>query len=91
MAAQAEPKPNSTAKAHRWWHLHWTNPLYAALAAAAVTAAAFLGSTLFQAAPALAATIKLTAQPGFSGSGLATARDTHGGYEISLTVKGLTR
>ncbi len=48
--AQAEPKPNSSAKAHRWWHLHWTNPLYAALAAAAVTAAAFLGSTLFQTA-----------------------------------------
>ena len=90
MAAQAEPKPASTVKARRWWHLHWTNPLYAALAAAAVTAAAFLGSTLFQTAPALAATIKLTAQPGFTGSGLATARHTHGGYEISLTVKSLT-
>ena len=73
MAAHAEPKPNSIAKAHRWWHLHWTNPLYTALAAAAVTAAAFLGSTLFQTAPALAATIKLTAQPGFTGSGLAQA------------------
>jgi hypothetical protein len=88
-SAQAEPKPARTAKAHRWWYLHRTNPLFAALAAAAVTAAAFLGSTLFQAAPALAATIKLTAQPGFTGSGLATARHTHGGYKISLTVKGL--
>jgi len=87
--AQAEPKPNSSAKAHRWWHLHWTNPLYAALAAAAVTAAAFLGSTLFQTAPAPAATIKLTAQPGFTGSGLATARHTEGGFEIRLTVKDL--
>jgi hypothetical protein len=88
-SAQAEPKPARTAKAHRWWHLHWTNPLFAALAAAAVTAAAFLGGTLFHAAPALAATIKLTAQPGFTGSGLATARHTHGGYKISLTVRGL--
>ena len=86
---QAEPEPTRAAKAHRWWHLHWTNPLFAALAAAAVTAAAFLGSTLVQSAPALAATIKLTAQPGFTGSGLATARHTHGGFEISLTVKGL--
>ena len=88
-SAQAEPKPARTAKAHRWWHLHWTNPLFAALAAAAVTAAAFLGSTLFHAAPALAATIKLTAKPGSTGSGLATARHTHGGYKISLTRQGL--
>jgi len=88
-AAQAEPKPARKTKAHRWWHLHRTNPLFAALAAAAVTAAAFLGSTIFQTTPALAATIKLTAQPGFTGSGLATARHTHGGYKISLTVKGL--
>jgi hypothetical protein len=88
-SALAEPKPARTAKAHRWWHLHWTNPLFAALAAAAVTAAAFLGSTLFNAAPALAATIQLTARPGFTGSGLATARHTRGGYKISLTVRGL--
>jgi anti-sigma-K factor RskA/putative zinc finger protein len=88
-SAQAEPKPARTSKSQRWWRRHWTNPLFAALAAAAVTAAAFLGSTLFQAAPVLAATIKLTAQPGFTGSGLATARHTHGGYKISLTVRGL--
>jgi Anti-sigma-K factor rskA/Putative zinc-finger len=88
-SAEAVPKPVRTAKTHRWWHLHWTNPLLAALAAAAVTAAAFLGSTVFQTAPALAATIKLTAQPGFTGSGLATARHTHGGYQINLTVKSL--
>lgn len=87
--AQAEPKPARAAKAHRWWHLHWTNPLVSALAAATVTAAAFLGISLFQTAPALAATIRLTAQPGATGSGLATARHTHGGYQISLTVRGL--
>src|SRR5690348_11001365 len=87
-SALAEPEPARTAKAHRWWHLHWTNPLFSALAAAAVTAAAFLGSTL-HAAPALAATIQLTAQPGFTGSGVATARHTRGGYTISLTVRGL--
>jgi hypothetical protein len=88
-SAQPEPESARTTKAHRWWHLHWANPLFAALAAAAVTAAAFLGGTLFQTVPALAATIKLTAQPGFAGSGLATARHTHGGYKISLTVTGL--
>ena len=87
--SRTEPKARPTAKAFRWWPLHWTNPLFAALAAAAVTAAAFLGAGLFQSAPALAATFKLHAQPGFSGSGLATARHTSGGYKISLTVKDL--
>jgi hypothetical protein len=87
--SQTEAKARPTAKASRWWHLHWTNPLFAALAAAAITAVAFLGTGLFHSAPALAATIKLQAQPGFSGSGLATVRHTSGGYEISLSIKGL--
>ena len=89
VATQDEPKARPAAKASRWWHFHWTSPLYAALAAAAVTAAVFLGATLFQAAPALAATIKLSPQPGFTGSGLATVHRHHGGFEISLTVTGL--
>lgn len=88
-AVQSQPRPTREAKVQRWWHFHWTNPLFAALAAAAVSAAAFLGSALFQAAPAIAATIHLRAQPGFSGSGVAVARHTHGGFEISLTVTGL--
>ena len=87
--AQAERKPRPTARAHHWWHLHWTNPLYVALAAAAVTAAVFIGSTLVQGTPAVAATISLSAQPGFTGSGTAIARRTAGGFEISLTVQGL--
>jgi Anti-sigma-K factor rskA/Putative zinc-finger len=87
--ARARPESSAAPRAHRWWHLHWSNPLYAGLAAAAVTAVAFIASTLFQTAPALAATISLRAQPGFTGSGMATARRTQGGFEISLTVKNL--
>jgi len=86
---QDEPRARPAAKASRWWHFHWTSPLYAALAAAAVAAAVFLGATLVQTAPALAATIKLSPQPGFTGSGLATVHRHHGGFEISLTVTGL--
>jgi hypothetical protein len=86
---QAARKWRQAARAHRWWHLHWTNPLYAAVAAAAVTAAVFIGSTLAHGAPAVAATVSLSAQPGFSGSGTATAQRTAGGFEISLTVQGL--
>src|SRR5690349_9733014 len=63
-APQADVKPGTTTRAHRWWHFHWTNPVLSALAAAAVTAAAFVGATLFQSAPALAATFTLHAQPG---------------------------
>lgn len=88
-AAQAEHKSSLKTRAHRWWHLHRANPLYAALAAAAVTAAAFAGSTLLHSSPALAATISLRAQPGYTASGSATVHATHGGFEISLTVKNL--
>lgn len=82
-----------TAKASRWWHLHWSNPLLplaTAMVAAAVTAAAFLGVQAFQlTAPPVAAAFSLQAQPGFSGSARATARHTSGGWEIQLTVKHL--
>jgi Anti-sigma-K factor rskA/Putative zinc-finger len=92
-AATPEPKPSSASKASRWWHLHWTNPLLSvvtALGAAAVTAAAFLGVQLSQvAAPAVAASFNLRAQPGQSGSGTAVARHVNGGWEIQLTVKHL--
>jgi hypothetical protein len=92
-AATPEPKPSSARKASRWWHLHWTNPLLSvvtALGAAAVTAAAFLGVQLSQvAAPAVAASFTLHAQPGQSGSATAVARHAGGGWEIQLTVKDL--
>jgi len=38
----------------------------------------------------MARSVCVSAQPGFTGSGLATARQTHGGCEIGLTVKSLT-
>ncbi len=93
--ATPEPKPSRASKASRWWHLHWTNPLLSvvtALGAAAVTAAAFLGIQLSQvAAPAVAASFSLRAQPGQSGSGTAVARHVNGGWEIQLTVKHLNK
>lgn len=92
-AVTPEPKPSSTSKASRWWHLHWTNPLLSvvtALGAAAVTAAAFIGVQLSQvAAPAVAASFNLGAQPGQSGSATAVARHVNGGWEIQLVVKHL--
>lgn len=82
-----EAKPD---KASRWWHLHWTNPLLSvatALAAAAVTAAAFVTVQVLQlTAPAVAATFNLQAQSGFSGSAAATVRHAGGGWKIQLTV-----
>ena len=88
---QANVQPD---KANRWWHLHWPNPLLpvaTALAAAAVTAAAFVSVQVFQlTAPAVAATINLRAQPGFSGSAIAAARHTSGGWKIQLTVEHLS-
>ena len=81
-------------KASRWWHLHWTNrfmPLFTAVAAAAVTAAAFVGVQIFQSAPALAASYVLTPLPGQAGSATATSRDVAGGYEIQLTAKDLPK
>jgi len=87
---QADAQPD---KASRWWHLHWPNPLLpvaTALAAAAVTAAAFVSVQFFQlTAPAVAATINLRAQPGFPGSARAAARHTSGGWKIQLTVEHL--
>ena len=97
---QAQPEPTApnpapARKASRWWHFHWTNPLLpavTALGAAAVTAAAFIGAQVFQAAaPAVAASFDLRAQPGQSGSATATARQIHGGYEIQLTAKDLPK
>ena len=89
--SQADVKPGPTLKAHRWWHLHWTNPLLSALAAAAVTAAAFLGATLFQSAPALAATFTLRPPPGQVGSSTAVARSVTGGYQIKIDLKHLAK
>jgi hypothetical protein len=92
-AATPEPKPSPASKASRWWHLHWTNPLLSvvtALGAAAVTAAAIIGIQVSQvAAPAVAASFNLHAQPGQSGSATAVARHVNGGWEIQLTVKHL--
>src|ERR1700759_2282944 len=85
----ADVKPGTATKARRWWHLHWTNPLLAALAAAAVTAAAFLGGTLFESAPALAATFTLRPQPGQAGSATAGARSVTGGFQIKMDPKHL--
>lgn len=79
-------------KASRWWHLHWRGPflpIMTALAAAAVTAAAFIGSALFTVSPAVAATFVLNAAPGQAGSATAVARPASGGYQISLDVKHL--
>jgi Putative zinc-finger len=90
-APQAEAKPSAAAKAHRWWHLHRINPLLAALAAAAVTAAAFLGATLFESAPALAATFTLRPPPGQVGSATAVARIVTGGYQIKIDLKHLAK
>jgi len=92
-AVTASPPQAPAAKASRWWHLHWTNPLLplaTALAAAAVTAAAFIGvQALPFNTPATAATISLKANSGLSGLGHATAQHTSGGWKIQLTVKHL--
>jgi anti-sigma-K factor RskA len=92
-AAMAAMRPEkSPAKASHGWHRHGTGrflPVLTAVAAAAVTAGAFLGAQIFQAAPAVAASYHLAARPGQIGSGTAVARDVHGGYEIQLTVKDL--
>jgi anti-sigma-K factor RskA len=81
-------------KASRWWHLHLSGrflPLMTAVAAAAVTAAAFVGSSLFTVSPALAATFALAHAPGQTGSATAVARSAEGGYQITLDVKHLRK
>jgi len=88
-AAKADRRNGAAARVRRWWQFRWASPLYAAVAAAAVTAAVFTGSLLIHSSPALAATISLRAQPGFSGSGSATARAAQGGFQINLTVSNL--
>ena len=90
-ATQADVKPGTATKARRWWHLHWTNPLLAALAAAALTAAAFLGAALFQSAPALAATFTLRPHTGEVGSSTAVARSFTSGFQIKMDLKHLAR
>jgi hypothetical protein len=91
VTTQADVKPGTVTKTRRWWHLHRTNPLLAALAAAAVTAAAFLGATLFESAPALAATFTLHPQPGQVGSATAVARSVTGGFRINMDLKHLAK
>jgi hypothetical protein len=88
---RADVKPGTATKTRRWWHLRWTNPLFAALAAAAVTAAAFLGATLFESAPALAATFTLRPPPGQAGSATAVARSVTGGFQIKMDLKHLAK
>ena len=88
---QPDVKPGTATKTGRWWQRHWTNPLLAALAAAAVTAAAFLGATLFESAPALAATFTLRPQPGQVGSATAVARSVTGGFQIKIDLKHLAK
>ena len=95
-AAMAAGRPQQPAgKASRWWHLHWSNrftPLFTAVAAAAVTAAAFVGAAIFaSAAPAVAASYVLTPAPGQAGSATATARGVAGGYQIQLTARDLPK
>jgi len=89
----ADRQVKTPGKASRWWHLHWTDrlmPIFTAVAAAAVTAAVFIGVQVFQgAAPAVAATINLHATADHSGSGVAIAHRTDGGFQIRLTVTGL--
>jgi anti-sigma-K factor RskA len=87
--AKARPEDSPVARARRWWQSRWAGPLYAALAGAAVAAAAFAAAIFIHSSPAPAATISLRAQPGFAGSGMATAHAEKGGFEISLTVTGL--
>jgi anti-sigma-K factor RskA len=86
---KARPEDNPVTKARRWWRSRWAAPLSAALAGAAATAGAFAAAIFINSSPALAATISLHAHPGFTGSGMATAQATHGGFAISLTVVGL--
>jgi hypothetical protein len=88
-AVKARRRSVAAPRARRWWQFHWASPLYAGVAAAAITAAVFLGSTLIRSSPAVAATISLSAQPGYVGSGTAIAHTVQGGFEISLTVKDL--
>jgi hypothetical protein len=81
-AAEAAPS-----KAARWWHWHWNVRLMSvATALAGVVAAALLiGFQVFSSStPEIA--ISLHAQPGFTGSGLATPHRTDGGWSIKLTV-----
>jgi hypothetical protein len=84
------PEKAKAGKASRWWHIHWSGPLLpvaSALAAAAVTAAAFIAvQTLAFAAPAVAATFSLQATPVQAASGTATVRHQDGGWAIQLTV-----
>jgi len=93
-APEAAPEQAPEA-ASRWWQLHWGGrfmPLVTAVAAAAVTAAAFIGVQLFAfAGPALAASYVLSPQPGQPGSATATAREVAGGYQIKLTAKDLPK
>jgi hypothetical protein len=92
---RAAPTPVPASKANRWWHFHWTNPLLSvvtALGAAAVTAAAFIGAQVFQAAaPAVAASYVLRPQPGQTGSAMATTREINGGYQTRLTANHLPK
>lgn len=88
---QADVKPGTTTKAHRWWRLRWTNPLLSALVAAAVTAAVFLGATLFESAPALAATFTLRPQTGQVGSATGVARSVTGGFQVKMDLKHLAK
>ena len=84
------PEKAKAGQASRWWHIHWSGPLLpvaTALAAAAVTAVAFVAvQTLAFAAPAVAATFSLRAPHGQAASGAATVRHHDGGWEIQLTV-----
>jgi hypothetical protein len=84
------PEKAKAGKASRWWHIHWSGPLFpvaTALAAAAVTAAAFIAvQTLAFAAPAVAATFSLRAPHDKAASGTATVRHHDGGWAIQLTV-----
>jgi anti-sigma-K factor RskA len=93
-ASRSEPR-QVLARASRRWHSSWNNRLLAVASAAvgaAVTAAAFVGFDISGLnTPAAAATANLRAVPGQTGSALATARHTSGGWMVKLTVENLPK
>ena len=80
----ATPAKAPPARSARW---HWNARLLslATAVAAVIAGAIFFGTQLLSsAAPAIA--ISLHAQPGFTGSGLATPHHTEAGWSVNLTV-----
>jgi anti-sigma-K factor RskA len=94
-AAGRSETRQALARASRRWHASRNNRLLAVTSAAvgaALTAAAFVGFDISGLnTPAAAATANLHAVPGQTGSALATARQTSGGWMVKLTVENLPK